>query len=205
MSMTSSMVSAHRLKIQIPAEEWDEDRPLGRLIASACRQSGFSPGDDRLMVETLCKPDGGHTVCVTKLPGKRSSPNRRKQVDETEPYIFSFDTLDSLLAAGHAVLRHPEVLLNELTVLFFKGVWYLCFSPVLAGLDGYRLDCLLGCLCEFGKEEAGGRLRELRLRETGRFVASDEEAERLFTLTAHAPAPSNSDATAALISEAPNR
>lgn len=182
--MTSSVISAHRLKIHIPAEEWSNDRPLSEFILAACRQSGFSPGDDRLMIETVSRPDGGRTVCVTRLPGKRFLSQKRKQAIRTEPYIFSFEALDALLEAGRAILRHPEVLLCSLAVFYKGGRWYLTFSPVLAGLDGYRLDCLLGCLCEFGREEPGGSFRELRLRERGKVVAEGGDAERLFQLTA---------------------
>jgi len=195
--MDSSVVSTHRLKIFLSADESAEPHALNRFLTAACLKTGFSPKNDRLLIETIPQRDGGHTVCVTRLPGTRTAFG--KQAKQTEPYIFSFDALDDLLFAGQSVLRHPEILLYRLSVFYRRKTWYLTFSPVLAGLDGYRLDCLLGSLCEFGREERGGTLRELRLREEGRLVAEDDEAVRLFQLTAAA----KSEATACEISGAP--
>ncbi len=187
--MRASVVSGRRLKITVTAEEMAAGgrEAISGLIAAACRQTGFNPGDSRLLIETLPRRGGGFSICVTRLPGKRGfdplrGKGKERQGSKTEPYIFVFDTLDEAMSAGEAILRHPEVLLSELSVFFYRDRWYLCFAPVLAGLDGYRLDCLLSLIGEFGKEEPGGRLRELRLRENGRLIASGSEAERLFSL-----------------------
>ena len=97
---------------------------------------------------------------------------------------------------------HPDVLLRRLNVIYSKSRWYLSFSPVRAGLDGFCLCCLLSHIGEFGERVFGGVLYELRLSESGVVAASDADAERLFRLAAYSPA-ANSDATAAFTSSAP--
>lgn len=124
----------------------------------------------------------------------------------TEPYIFVFDSLNAMLAAGSAVIRHPDVLLSDMSVIFSNKKWYISFSPVIAGLDGYRLDCLLACMCEFGSEIRGGVIRETVLKESGRVVAENSDAERLFAVMDQSvsPAPYFNALTAADTSSAPN-
>lgn len=208
--MRASVVSMRRLKILVTTEELASGgrEAVSGLISAACRQTGFDPGDSRLLIETLPHRGGGFSICVTRLPGRRSSDTLRgkgkeRRGEKTEPYIFVFRNLDDALSAGKAILRHPEVLLTELALFFHKERWYLCFAPVIAGLDGYRLDCLLSCMGEFGHEEPGGTLRELRLRENGQLIASGSDAERLFSLMAQAEVPSRIDRTAAGRSSAP--
>lgn len=208
--MRVSVVSMRRLKILVTPEEMASGGRdvIAGLIAAACRQTGFDPGDSRLLIETLPQRSGDFSICVTRLPGRRLGDRRRdssreRRREKTEPYIFVFDSLDDALSAGACILRHPEVLLTELNLFYKRERWYLSFAPVIAGLDGYRLDCLLSCINEFGKEEPGGTLRELRLRENGQHIASGPEAERLFTLMVQAEAPSRRDRTAAGRSRAP--
>ena len=208
-TMRVSVVSMRRLKILVTPEEMASGGRdvIADLIAAACRQTGFDPGDSRLLIETMPQRSGDFSICVTRLPGRRSGRgrdfSRERRREKTEPYIFVFHSLDDALSAGACILRHPEVLLTELNLFYRRDRWYLSFAPVIAGLDGYRLDCLLSCIGEFGQEEPGGTLRELRLLENGQCIASGSEAERLFALMVQAEAPSRRDRTAAGKSRAP--
>ena len=212
--MKPSLVSTNRLKISVTAEEMNDTshrkESIGKIISAACRQTGFILSDSRFMVETVPSRDGGFTICVTRLPGKKHiSRHRHKGVYDlgTEPYIFVFNRLDDMLAAGSSIMAHPDILLSSLKAIYCRDKWYISFSPVLAGLDGYRLDCLLGCISEFGWEIQGGILKESSLVENGRTVAEGSEAERLFSLINQpiaSSAPFTSDATFSVTSTAPN-
>ena len=186
--MKPSFVSQNRLKIFVSDSELDRTgsdtrERISDIIAKACRQTGFTLSYGRLMVETV-KAENGFNVCVTRLPGANMPVccDNERRSSETEPYVFEFDSLFELLSAGEAVLRHSDVLLCSLNVIYSSKRWFLTFSPVLAGLDGYRLDCLLSNVGEFGEQLAGGKLMQLRLIENGRVAASGSDAERLFHL-----------------------
>ncbi len=216
--MKPSLISCNRLKISVSAEELlgkdyrqaEERNRICKFVSEACRQTGFASSTSRLMIEALPAKGGGLTICLTRLPGRRTAKlHTRKGVREmgSEPYIFEFSSLEHMLAAGRALMNHQQVLLDGICVIFRKGKWYICFSPLLIGLDGYRLDCLLGCMSEFGNEVAGGLIKQAQLKENGQTVAENENAERLFYLTAQSAAssaPSFSDCTADGTDGAPN-
>lgn len=213
--MTSSMISRHRLKISVSADELKScphgaksRKTVENIISSACKQTGFAHSDSRLMIETVPSKEGGCTICVTRLPGQKYryiGGSKGGRFLENEPYIFKFDSLDHCLAAGEEIMRHQEVLLSSLNLIFCKGKWYISFTPILSGLDGYRLDCLLGRLNEFGKEQTGGIFKEKSLMEKGVTVADTGSAESFFSLIDQSlSAPLNSEATASSTSFAPN-
>lgn len=214
--MKSSLISKHRLKILVSAaelkkNEQEENRrkTIESFISAACKQTGFSYSDCRLMIETIPSSEGGCTICVTRLPGRRHTiQNMNGGVYlVNEPYIFEFDSLDYCIAAGRELVRHQSVLMSDINIIFCKEKWYISFMPVLEGLDGYRLDCLLGCIYEFGKEIRGGIIREKRLMEQGKLIAANSSAEHFFFLIDQAlvsSAPSISELTALSTSLAPN-
>lgn len=209
------MISKRRLKISVSADELKNSphgassrKTVENIISSACKQTGFARSDSRLMIETVPSREGGCTICVTRLPGQKykyTGGSKGGRFLENEPYIFKFDTLDHCLAAGEEIAKHQEVLLSSLNLIFCKEKWYITFTPVLSGLDGYRLDCLLGRLNEFGKEQSGGIFKEKSLAERGITVADINSAEVFFSLIDQSlSVPSSSDATASSTFSAPN-
>ncbi len=195
--MKPALISKNRLKINVTAEdllrlnisyEMLDYRDLrvrdilNNIIEIACEQTGFNKENEKILVETVPQAGGGCVICVTRLPGKKGVRRDvyRRVGTSAEPYIFAFDSLNLLLTAGGRILAFSDVILSELAVYYCQGIWYLAFAPVIAGLDSFRLDCLLGSLSEFGREEKGGRLQATRLQEHGECIAEGDVAERLF-------------------------
>ncbi len=155
---------------------------LNNIIDVASEQTGFNCSNEKILVETIPQSGGGCVICVTRLPGKKALRRGNKRQIAAEPYIFRFSTLDSIISAGNILSNFSDIILGTLKVIYSEDTWYLSFAPVIAGLDSFRLDCLLGRLSEFGEETQGGRLFETSLVEHGRIIAEENNAEKLFKL-----------------------
>lgn len=196
--MKPTLISKNRLKINISPDDlirlnlsydmldYRDLRVrdvLNNIIDVASEQTGFNRLNEKILVETIPQSGGGCIICVTRLPGKKMQ-RRGKRQSSAEPYIFRFNSLGNLIFAGEILKKFSDIILGSLKVIFSKNSWYLSFAPVIAGLDSFRLDCLLGKLSEFGEEVQGGKLFEAILIEHGKLVAEEDDAEKMFKLLA---------------------
>lgn len=194
--MKPTLISKNRMKITVSPEDllrlnlsydmldYRDTRVrdiLNNIIDLASEQTGFNYLNEKILVETIPGAGGGCTICVTRLPGKRTYKKCLKRQITAEPYVFRFNTLDNLICAGNILKDFSDILLGNLNVIYQKNRWHLTFAPVIAGLDSFRLDCLLGKIAEFGEELEGGKLLETSLAEHGKTVAKNSDAEMLFT------------------------
>ncbi len=195
--MKPTLISKNRMKINISPDDlirlnlsydmldYRDTRVrdvLNNIIDVASEQTGFNCFNEKILVEIVPLSGGGCTICVTRLPGKRSLKRSSKRQITAEPYIFRFSSLDNLISAGNILNDFSDIILGSLNVIYRKNQWHLSFAPVIAGLDSFRLDFLLGKISEFGEELEGGKTLETALIEHGETVARDKAAEKMFAM-----------------------
>lgn len=141
-------------------------KALSQVLEQAERETGFSPGEERLLIEASPGEDGGCILTFTLLG---SIGRCRRQ-------IYSFDGADPFLDAlrclyrqyGHRVFGSSAYRLGER--------YYLSLLP----LDGAQGETL-AFLKEYGQQEdsSEGGILESYLAEHGQCLAQKDAVERL--------------------------
>ena len=139
---------------------------LGKVLEQAQRETGFSPGEERMLIEASPGEDGGCILVFTLLGG----------VSRCRRQIYSFDGADPFFDALHCLGRQYGHRIFGSSAYRLGERYYLSLLP----LDGEQGQTL-AFLREYGRQEEGAEssVFESYLAEHGQCLAGEDAVERL--------------------------
>lgn len=105
---------------------------ISSLLKQALEQTGFDISKGRLLIEAAPLPDGGCQIYFTNIENETKS---YEQPLNTPPYIFEFDSIDSMLRVIPIVKQWTNTEFQSSFLYTLKGKYLLVFYPA-PGFEG---------------------------------------------------------------------
>lgn len=164
------------LNITFKQLDWKNDYSkeiIKNLLVRAKKEIGFSVDNNKLLIEAIPQPNGCFVLVTLLSNNSKKSRKIYKIKNNSKPFVFLFDDLESLFNSIERIYNRSFVFSNS-SIVQFKNSYYIVLY-----LNGSISSKLLAIISEYGDFVGKNNITAARIFEKGNVIIKNNAVETL--------------------------